>query len=110
MSKAVALESWDEVEVGMINDLSGVFAIVHHKIDAVTIERFFECERHDAPRFGYCRPVWGRNVEDISRMILGNHERVARGHGMNIEEGHSSFVIVDFQARYFPTDDFTKET
>ena len=108
--EAVAFESGDEVHVRMEDDLAGVFAIVHHEVHTIGVERALERLGDLTYRLHHGAPIFRGYIEDIcTRGTLGHDERMARGDRMNVEEGERMFVFVDLVRGECPPNNFTED-
>ena len=109
--EAVAFVAGDEVDVRVVNELAGVFAVVHHHIDAVAGEAFFEQKCDFACSLARGGPILGGNIENSARPIgLRNDECVPRHDRMNIKERQRLFIFIHLVRRNFPTHDLTENT
>ena len=103
----IALETRNDVYVRMIDDLSGVFAVVHHQIDPVGIGSFLDRLGKHAHDLGDREPIGFGNIKNgMCIGVLGYYERVSRTHGMNIEKCQHVLVLVHSVRRQFSANDF----
>lgn len=110
LRETIAFETGDDVYMGVINYLSSMFAVVHHDVDSVCVERILYRPRNDAYRFGYSRPALWYDVENIGRMCFWDDECVSVRDRVNIEKGESFIRLVYFIRMDSACDDFAEYT
>ena len=109
--EAITLEARDEMHVWMEDRLPGVFAVVHHEINAIGLKRSLDRAGDDAYGLHHQCPIVCGDVEHVRRVrIFRNDERVATGYRMDVEEGERFIGFVDFVGGDISTDDFAEDT
>lgn len=104
----VAPESGDYVHVGVEDVLSGFGLIIDVNIDPVSARRLFNDSRelmdgaHDGHPFGFVY------IENVTRWLFRDDERVTGIHGVYIEKRKSMFVLVEYLRRELAADNLAE--
>ena len=104
----VIAETGNDMYMRMVDDLPGIFSVVHHEVNAFCFQCFFDYPRDHSGGFCHIRPVFGRNLKDIARVILMDDERMTRIYRMNIEKRDGLFILVDLERWQFTSHYFTE--
>lgn len=105
---AVVFKAGDEVDVDVMDDLSGVFTVVHIDIHAVGLHAFFDCVCEFTHGFLYLTPELRRRFEHVRRVLFWDYQRMSWVRGLNREEGERRIVLVHAYRRQLAAYDFAE--
>ena len=109
MFKTVTRKSWNNMKMGMEDDLSGCWVIVHFNINTVGTERAFYSARKFFSRFHNCTKLRVSHIEQIMRMFFWNNKRMAGVYRIDVEKGKCLIILIYFRGGYIFFNDLTKE-
>ena len=99
----------DHVQVEVEHGLPGDRAARVDQVDAVGAERLGHALRQPLGRLNDGGELVGRDLEQVARVLLGDHERVAVRARVDVHEGDRPVVLVDLPDGQFAGDDLAED-